>query len=63
MFDASPRIVENRNHGSMPAKTMIGYGAVPSLGRLASRPKTIVKTTIVRNGRITAQATPITVCL
>ena len=36
---------------------------MPSDGSLASLPKTTVKTTIVRNGRMSAQAAPITVCL
>jgi hypothetical protein len=61
--EASLRIVEKRNHGSMPANTMTGYGTVPSLGSPATRPNTIVKITIVRNGRRTAQAKPMTVCL
>jgi hypothetical protein len=63
LSDAWLNIVENRNQGSMPAKTMMGYGAPPSLGSLASRPNITVNTTIVRNGRTTAQATPMTVCL
>ena len=49
--------------GSMPAKTINAYGAVPSEGSLASLPKTTVKITMVRNGRMSAQAAPITVCL
>lgn len=47
----------------MPANTMTGYGALPSLGNLASRPNTNVKTAIVRNGRTTAQVTPMALCL
>src|SRR5438105_5391741 len=58
----SEREVANNCHGSIAAKTMTGYGT-PSLGSLAFRLKTNTKTTIVRNGRITAQSTPITVCL
>ncbi len=41
----------------MPAKTSRAYGATPSVGSFASRPKTTVKTTMVRKGRSTAQAT------
>jgi hypothetical protein len=33
-----------------------------ALGNLAIRPNVTVKTTIVRNGRTTAQATPMTIC-
>jgi len=32
-------------------------------GSFANFPKTTVKTTMVRNGRMSAQAAPITVCL
>src|SRR4029077_5410403 len=58
----SEREVANNCHGSIAANTMTGYGT-PSLGSLAMRLKTKTNTTIVRNGRITAQRTPITVCL
>ena len=40
----------------------IGYGT-PFDGKFANRPKTNVKTTIVRKGCRIAQATPIDVCL
>ena len=40
----------------------IGYGT-PFDGKFANRPKTNVKTTIVRKGWSIAQATPIDVCL
>ena len=63
LFEASVSAVEKKLHGSMPAKTISAYGVVPSEGNLASLPKTTVNTTIVRNGRISAQAAPITVCL
>ena len=49
-------------HGNIPAKTRIGYGTPPE-GNFASFPNTTVNTTIVRNGRSNAHATPITVCL
>ena len=55
--------LEKKVHGSMPANTISAYGAWPSLGSLASLPNTTVKTTIVRNGRTTAQATPRAACL
>jgi hypothetical protein len=58
LLDASLSPVAKNVHGSIPAKTMSGYGAVPSGGSLAMRPKTTVKTTIVRSGRITAQGHP-----
>ena len=63
LFEASATAVAKKLHGSMPAKTMSAYGAVPSDGSLANLPKTTVNTTIVRNGRMIAQAAPITVCL
>src|SRR6476660_613996 len=59
---ASLKEVEKNCHGSMAAYTRIGYGTPPD-GSFANRPKTIVNTSIVRNGRITLQASPITVCL
>ena len=49
-------------HGSNAEYTKIGYGT-PFEGNFANRPKTSVKTTIVRNGWRIAQATPIDVCL
>src|SRR5256885_14769730 len=58
----SAREVANNCHGSIAAKTITGYGT-PSLGSLAILPKMKTKTTMVRNGRSTAQRTPITVCL
>jgi hypothetical protein len=39
------------------------YGAMPSLGSFASLPNKTVKTTMVKHGRISVQATPMTVCL
>src|SRR5206468_3351472 len=60
---ASLRPLEKNVQGNNPAKTISGYGAEPSDGSLAIRPKITVKTTIVSSGRITAQAAPITVCL
>src|SRR5437867_1326076 len=63
LLDASPSAVENRDQGSIAAKTIKAYGAAPSLGRPATRPKITVKTTIVKNGRMIAQATPMIVCL
>jgi hypothetical protein len=47
----------------MPAKTIRAYGAVPSGGSLATLPKMTVKTIIVRNSWIRAQAMPIMVYL
>src|SRR6516225_595984 len=56
LFEASATAVAKKLHGSMPAKTISAYGAVPSEGRLANLPKTMVKTTMVRKGRMSAQA-------
>lgn len=50
-------------HGNNPAKTRIEYGAVPSVGNFAIRPKIAVNTIIVNKGRIILHATPITVYL
>src|SRR6516162_263475 len=61
LLEVSASALEKKVHGNMPAKTMIAYGAVPAEGKLASLPKMTVKTTIVRKGRITAQAAPMTV--
>ena len=63
LLEASLNPVEKNVHGSMPANTIRGYGAVPSDGRLAMRPNIMEKTSMVMNGRITAHAAPITVCL
>src|SRR6266568_668017 len=60
--ELSERALAKKFQGSMAAKTSNGYG-IPSDGSLASSPKTTVKTSIVTRGRITLQATPITVCL
>src|SRR6476620_3871458 len=49
-------------HGKRAEKVKIWYGT-PFDGKLPNFPKTRLKTTIVRNGWITAQATPIEVCL
>src|SRR5437588_10488622 len=59
LFDASARPLEKNVHGNIPAKTISGYGALPSVGRFAIRPKITEKTTIVMNGRMIAQAAPI----
>src|SRR5262249_2787066 len=63
LFEASESTPEKKAHGSIQPKTMIAYGPDPTEGRLAKCPKMTVNTTIVRNGRMTAQAAPITVCL
>src|SRR5215471_17239614 len=63
LFDASLSAVEKSVHGSIPQSTTRAYGAVPSLANPATRPKITVKMIIVRNGRMIAHATPITVCL
>src|SRR6516162_10823804 len=63
LLEASLNPVEKKDHGSMPAKTISGYGAVPSDGSLAMRPNITVKMIIVIKGRMIAQAAPITVCL
>src|SRR6266446_8354604 len=44
LLEASLNPVAKKVHGSMPAKTISGYGAVPSDGSLAMRPKMTVKT-------------------
>ena len=49
-------------HGRSAEKVKIGYGT-PFDGKLPNFPKTRLKTTIVRNGWMIAQATPIEVCL
>src|SRR5262245_1164322 len=63
LLDASANALEKKVQGSIPAKTMMAYGAVPSDGRLANLLKMAVKTTMVKKGRMTAHAAPITVCL
>src|SRR5512145_2326226 len=50
LFEPSLRMLANRNQGSMPAHTSTGYGTAPLLGRPASLPNTMVKTTKVRSG-------------
>jgi hypothetical protein len=60
---ASDTDEEKNCQGSIAAYTIIGYGADPSPGSLASLPKITVKTTIVKSGRKIAQAIPIAVCL
>ena len=62
LLDSDNELAKNCQ-GSMPAKTIIAYGAAPSVGILASLPKTTVKTIAVSKGRRTAHAIPITVCL
>jgi hypothetical protein len=54
--------LEKNCQGSIAAKTRSGYGT-PLDGILANLPKTMVKTTMVSNGRNTAHRTPIAVCL
>src|SRR4029077_5343377 len=56
LLEASATAVAKKLHGSIPAKTISAYGAVPSDGSWASLPKTTVKMIIVRNGRMMAQA-------
>ena len=63
LFEASASAVEKNVHGSIPANTINAYGAAPSLGNFATRPKITVKTIMVKKGRISAHATPMTVCL
>ena len=63
LLEASDKMVENRVHGNIPAKTSNEYGAAPSLGSLATRPKTTENMISVIRGRMMAQATPIVVCL
>jgi hypothetical protein len=63
LFDASLNPVEKNVQGSIPANTISGYGTAPSDGNLAMWPKITVNTAIVRKGRISAQAIPMTVCL
>jgi hypothetical protein len=58
----SDKALAKNCHGRTAEKTRIGYGT-PSEGNFASFPKTIVNTTIVKKGRITAHAMPMTVCL
>ena len=63
LFPDSENAVEKNCHGNSPANTISAYGASPSVGSLANRPKTRVNTTIVRKGRITVHASPTIVCL
>src|SRR5262245_36910212 len=62
LLPLSESAVEKNCHGSIPQKTRSGYLTPPD-GILPSLPKTSVRTTIVRMGRISDQATPTTVCL
>ena len=62
LFPLSENAVAKNCHGNIPQKTRIGYGTPPD-GIFASFPKMNVSTSIVRIGRIKAQATPMTVCL
>ena len=62
LLDSESELAKNCQ-GSIPAKTIIAYGAAPSVGILANLPKTTVNTIAVSKGRRTAQAIPITVCL
>src|SRR5262249_51566274 len=63
LFEASPSAVAKKLQGSRPANTISAYGVAPSEGSPANLPKMTVNTTVVRNGRMNAQAAPITVCL
>src|SRR6476660_8635203 len=63
LFDASLRPDEKNVQGSIPANTISGYGAAPSEGKFAIRPKMTVKMIIIKSGLISAHAPPITVCL
>ena len=63
LFDTLDSAVAKNCQGSTPANTMSAYGAVPSEVSFATCPKIMVNTTIVRNGRINVQVTPIAVCL
>ena len=63
LLDASLKAFENNCHGNIAEYTSKVYGALPSLGSLATRPKITVKTIMVNNGRRMAQAIPMTVCL
>jgi len=50
--------------GNIPAKTMIAYGAAPSVGNPGNTPKNHGHDRpFVRKGSISAQAAPATVCL
>ncbi len=48
-------------HGNIAAKTMIAYGASPTEGSPATRPKTTVMINMLKNGWKSAQAAPATV--
>src|SRR5204863_7584275 len=63
LLDASVMPLANNAQGSIPAKTISGYGASPADGNFAIRPKMTVNTTMVRSGRISADVAPIIVCL
>ena len=54
--------VEKNCQGSIPQKTSSGYGTPPE-GIFPNFPKTNVRISMVRKGRITDQLTPTTVCL
>src|SRR5258706_2944591 len=58
----SANAVEKNCHGSSAVNVNTAYGT-PSDGSFAIRPKTTVKMTIVKNGRMNAHKTPIEVCL
>src|SRR4029077_20989962 len=62
LLPLSERAAEKNCQGSIPQNTSNGYRTPPD-GMLPSFPKTIVRTTIVRTGRMSDQAMPTTVCL
>src|SRR4029079_5751575 len=58
----SPNAVAKNCHGKSAVKVSTAYGT-PSAGNFAMRPKTTVKMTIVRKGRMKAQSTRGAFCL
>jgi hypothetical protein len=62
LFPDSARAVEKNCHGRSPHSTNNGYGTPPA-GIFPNLPKTSVRISIVRKGRIKDHATPTTVCL
>ncbi len=62
LVDAWLTPCEKSVHGRSPTYEKIGYGR-PSDPTPASRPKKIVKTTMLRSGWRIAQAAPSAVCL
>ena len=60
---ASLNAFEKNCQGNIAAYTMMAYGAVPSLGKLAILLNTSVKMIMVNNGLMMLQSAPTTVCL